>query len=177
MCSPKNCFTFEGAKKSQMESQNWFMITLLKNLEKIDFLKNINPLGWTVFKIWIFCLLNFLQFMGAYLQSFINLSLVLSHFKMFFFLNNIVIRNSHMGIIFGKKTRWSFIVSILIFSPFYFLLLITLYCKNQIFYNSYISFFYSAADRSISDSVSDAKEGLVVSCVDTIETYRTHVSF
>merc|ERR1711956_108383 len=33
-----------------------------------------------------------------------------------------------------------------------------------------------AADRSISDSVGDAKEGLVVSCADTIETYRTHAS-
>merc|ERR1712088_720542 len=33
-----------------------------------------------------------------------------------------------------------------------------------------------AADRSISDSVSDAKEGLVVSCVDTVETYRQQAS-
>lgn len=33
-----------------------------------------------------------------------------------------------------------------------------------------------AADRAVNDSVSDAKEGLVVSCVDTIETYRTQAS-
>ena len=32
-----------------------------------------------------------------------------------------------------------------------------------------------AADRATTDSIADAKEGLVVSCVDTIETYRTHV--
>ena len=41
---------------------------------------------------------------------------------------------------------------------------------------NYDFFIFPAADRSISDSVSDAKEGLVVSCADTIETYRTHVS-
>jgi len=33
-----------------------------------------------------------------------------------------------------------------------------------------------AADRATTDSIADAKEGLVVSCVDTIETYRTHAS-
>lgn len=33
-----------------------------------------------------------------------------------------------------------------------------------------------AADRAVTDTIADAKEGLVVSCVDTIETYRTHVS-
>ena len=37
-------------------------------------------------------------------------------------------------------------------------------------------FFFLAADRATTDSIADAKEGLVVSCVDTIETYRTHVS-
>lgn len=36
-------------------------------------------------------------------------------------------------------------------------------------------FFIAAADRSVTDSVADAKEGLVVSCVDTIETYRQQV--
>ena len=35
---------------------------------------------------------------------------------------------------------------------------------------------FLAADRATTDSIADAKEGLVVSCVDTIETYRTHVS-
>ena len=34
---------------------------------------------------------------------------------------------------------------------------------------------FLAADRATTDSIADAKEGLVVSCVDTIETYRTHV--
>merc|ERR1712029_744646 len=33
-----------------------------------------------------------------------------------------------------------------------------------------------AADRATTDSIADAKEGLVVSCVDTIKTYRTHAS-
>lgn len=36
--------------------------------------------------------------------------------------------------------------------------------------------FISAADRAVTDSIGDAKEGLVVSCVDTIETYRTQAS-
>ena len=33
----------------------------------------------------------------------------------------------------------------------------------------------SASDRSVTDSLSDAKEGLVVSCVDAIETYKAQV--
>ena len=50
---------------------------------------------------------------------------------------------------------------------------------NVISCNKYVGnhfYIFLAADRSISDSVGDAKEGLVVSCADTIETYRTHVS-
>ena len=38
-----------------------------------------------------------------------------------------------------------------------------------------IWFLFLAADRSVTDSVADAKEGLVVSCVDTVETYRQQV--
>jgi hypothetical protein len=34
---------------------------------------------------------------------------------------------------------------------------------------------FLASDRAVSDSLADAKEGLVVSCVDTVETYRTQV--
>ena len=60
---------------------------------------------------------------------------------------------------FGKKIREKIYISLIFF-------------KNKIWL-----FFFSAADRSVTDSVADAKEGLVVSCVDTIETYRQQVMF
>ena len=34
----------------------------------------------------------------------------------------------------------------------------------------------SAADRACNDSMGDAREGLVVSCVDAAETYKSHAS-
>ena len=35
---------------------------------------------------------------------------------------------------------------------------------------------FSAADRACNDSMGDAREGLVVSCVDAAETYKSHAS-
>ena len=35
---------------------------------------------------------------------------------------------------------------------------------------------FSAAERAVNDSMADAKEGLVVSCVDAFETYKTFSS-
>lgn len=40
----------------------------------------------------------------------------------------------------------------------------------------YLLFFLSASERAINDGLPDAKEGLVVSCVDTIETYKAYSS-
>ena len=36
--------------------------------------------------------------------------------------------------------------------------------------------FLAAADRACNDSMGDAREGLVVSCVDAAETYKSHAS-
>ena len=35
---------------------------------------------------------------------------------------------------------------------------------------------FIAADRAVNDSVSESKEGLVVSCLDTLETYKNYSS-
>lgn len=40
-----------------------------------------------------------------------------------------------------------------------------------------LSFFipsFSASDRAVNDTLADAKEGLVVSCVDAFETYKSY---
>ena len=37
--------------------------------------------------------------------------------------------------------------------------------------------FFSASDRAVNDSLADAKEGLVVSCVDAFETYKSYARY
>lgn len=55
----------------------------------------------------------------------------------------------------------------------------TIYFSILLFLNfpAIFSFFLStAADRATNDSINDAKEGLVVSCVDAAETFKNHAS-
>ena len=35
----------------------------------------------------------------------------------------------------------------------------------------------AASDRAVNDSLADAKEGLVVSCVDAFETYKSYARY
>ena len=46
----------------------------------------------------------------------------------------------------------------------------------QFFFLLLVSLSRVAAERAINDSMADAKEGLVVSCVDAFETYKTFSS-